>query len=654
MRNTFSGAVAAALVCASLLVCLGPAFAASSIEHLPIASAWPEPLPVAGPTTPREMEAFIDGFMGAQTPGAIAGATVAVVKDGGLFFTKGYGYADIDKQISVDPARTLFRPGSISKLFTWTAVMQLVEQGKLDLDADVNTYLKGIKIPATYATPVTLRNILTHTAGFEDGGIGYLLARTDKDLVPLQEFLAAHMPARVRPPTTDFGTDTGASYSNWAAALAGDIVASVSGLSFDEYVRQHIFAPLAMTSSTFSEPLPPSLAARMSAGYELRAGELERQPFELLHNWAPAASLSSTATDMAKFMLAYLQDGAAGEGRILQPETVRLMQTRTMSPDPALNGSLLGFYETWINGRRVIGHGGDSLNFHSVLGLLPEAHLGLFASVNTGGQSALTSYALERAFFEHYFPAKLPQVKPPADAAGRNERYAGTYRTLRRSYTRFEKIFSAFGDIKATAMPDGTLLMGDPIFHTQARWVKVGDGVFRKIDEAVFIAFKGNEGGHATGLVGPFSPIAAERIHWYETSVFHAVIVLISVLLFISITVSAIRHRRADRVAPPGLRWARPVLAIGSVLLLLFLIGLGTVLGSDIQTLAAQLPASLDGILLLPLVALPAVACAIYFAVKLWVGRIWTPGARLHYTLATLAAVAFLTVLNYWNLLGYR
>jgi CubicO group peptidase (beta-lactamase class C family) len=346
-RISYRDWATAVLICVSVLVCLRPAFADGSTEHRPIASAWPVSLPPAGPTTPKEMEAFIDGFMGAQTPGAIGGATVAVVKDGELFFSKGYGYADVDRQIPMDPAQTLVRPGSISKLFTWTAVMQLVEQGKLDLDADVNTYLKGIKIPATYDAPVTLRNILTHTAGFEDGGIGYLLARSDKDLEPLQDFLAAHMPARVRPPTRDFGTGTGASYSNWAAALAGDVVATVSGMSFDDYVRQHIFAPLGMTSSTFSEPLPENLAARMSGGYEFRDGKLERQPFELLHNWAPAGSLSSTATDMAKFMLAYLQDGTAADGHMLRPETVRLMYTRTLSPDPALNGTLLGFYETW-------------------------------------------------------------------------------------------------------------------------------------------------------------------------------------------------------------------------------------------------------------------------------------------------------------------
>jgi CubicO group peptidase (beta-lactamase class C family) len=654
-RNAFRRAAAAAFVCVSLGACTQPALAAASpTEHQPVASAWPEPLPVAGPTTPQEMESFIDGFMGAQTPGAIAGATVAVVKDGALFFAKGYGYADIDKQIPVDPARTVFRVGSISKLFTWTAVMQLVEQHKVNLDADVNTYLEVFKVPATYGTPITLRNIMTHTAGFEDNGLGHLLAGTDKDLKALAEFLPAHMPARVRPPTTDFNTGAGASYSNWAAALAGYIVAKVSGESYDDYVSEHILTPLGMRRTTFREPLPADLAAEVSSAYVMRRGMLERQPFELIHNWAPAGSGSSVATDMAKFMLAYLQEGATADGRILQPETVQRMLTRTLSPDPALNGLLLGFYETWIGGRRVIGHGGDTLYFHSVVGLLPEAHLGLYVSINTGGQTALTPYALERAFFEHYFPAKLPQVKPPADAATRNERYAGSYRTLRRSYTKFEKVLSAFGDIHAVPMPDGTLLMGDPVFHTPARWVEVGEGVFRKTDEDIFIAFKGNEGGHSTAIVGPFPPIAAERIQWYETGAFLAFTVAVSSLLFITITVSAVRHRRIDRAGAQGLRRARAVLACGGVLLLLFLTGLAGVLGAGFEQLASTLPASLYGMLAFPLLALPLIVGALYFNVRLWMSSGWTLGARLHYTLATLAAVALLVVLNAWNLVGYH
>src|SRR5262249_32882019 len=157
--------------------------------------------------TPAEMESFIDGFMALQLREApAAGATVAVVKDGQLFFAKGYGYADIDKRVPVDPEKTLFRPGSISKTFTWTAVMQLVEQGKLNLDRDVNTYLREFKLPATFPAPVTLRNLMTHTAGFEDGAVGYLFKSSPSELVPIDQFLRAHVPTRVRPPTTDFSS----------------------------------------------------------------------------------------------------------------------------------------------------------------------------------------------------------------------------------------------------------------------------------------------------------------------------------------------------------------------------------------------------------------------------------------------------------------
>jgi len=190
------------------------------------------------------MEAFIDGFMALQLLAApAAGVTVAVVKDGQLFFAKGYGYADVDKSIRVDADKTLFRPGSVSKMFTWTAVMQLVEQGKLDLDTDVNEYLRDFKLPATFAAPVTLRNLMTHTPGFEDGGVGYLFKESAAELVPLDQFLRQHMPARARPPTTDFSSGANASYSNYGAALAGRIVEIVSGESFDDYIEKHIFAP---------------------------------------------------------------------------------------------------------------------------------------------------------------------------------------------------------------------------------------------------------------------------------------------------------------------------------------------------------------------------------------------------------------------------
>ncbi len=606
-----------------------------------------------GPTTVAEMEAFIDGFMDAQMKsGPVAGATVVVVKDGQVFFQKGYGYEDVEKQVPVDPAQTLFRPGSVSKLFTWTAVMQLVEQGKLDLDADVNTYLKDFKVAERFDKPVTLRNIMTHTAGFEDGGVGYLFASKPEDLLPLGRWLAAHQPQRVRPPTTDFSDGTHASYSNWATALAGHIVEIVAGQPFDDYVAQHIFQPLGMTRSTFGEPLPDSLAPRMSGGYTHEAGAFKSHGFEFIHAAGPAGSLSSTAADMARFMLAHLQDGALGDGRILKPETAQLMHTRVMSPDPALNGHALGFYETYINGRRIIGHGGDTQYFHSVLSLMPETGIGLFASVNTGGEGGRTSVELERAFFKHYFPAELPVVKPPADAAKRNARYAGSYRTLRHSYSKFEKAFALFGDDVITAMPDGTLLMND-LFGKPARWVEVGDGVFRTQNSDAFAAFKGDDGGRATHVIGLFPPIVSERVQWYTSSKLHGLIAGIGVLLFITILVSAIRQRKSDREIG-RLRWARPTLALSGVLLLLFLVMIASILAGGFESLIYKIPTSLYVALTLPMLAIPLALLAGWFAVGIWRARAWTFGARLHYSLAAVAVLAFLLMLNYWNLLGYR
>jgi CubicO group peptidase (beta-lactamase class C family) len=614
----------------------------------------PRPLPPKGPTTVEEMEAFVDGFMASQMKsGPVAGATVVVVKDGQVFFQKGYGYEDVEKQVPVDPAQTLFRPGSVSKLFTWTAVMQLVEQGKLDLDADVNTYLTDFKVADRWDKPVTLRNLMTHTPGFEDGAVGYLFAKEPEDLLPLGEWLKAHQPLRARPPTTNFADGTNASYSNWGTALAGRIVELVSGQSFDDYIAEHIFKPLGMERSTFGEPLPESLAPRMSGGYTFEAGAFKRNGFEFIHAAGPAGSLSSTATDMARFMLAHLQDGAIGEARILKPETAQLMHTRTMSPDPTVNGHALGFYETHINGHRIIGHGGDTGFFHSVLSLLPEANLGLFASVNTGGQGARTSVDLEHAFFDHYFPADLPVVKPPADADKRNARYAGSYRALRHSYSKFEKVFAAFGDDNVTAMPDGTLLMAD-VYGNPARWVEVGDGVFRAEHKDMFVAFKGDDGGRATSKVGPFPSIASGRIGWWEKGPLHGFIAGIGVLLSITILVSAIRQRRADSALAGNLRWARPTLALSGAFLLLFIIAIALILSGGFVNLIYKIPTSLYVALTFPLLAIPFALLAAWFTVRVWRARAWTFGARLHYSLAAVAVLAFLIMLNYWNLLGYR
>jgi CubicO group peptidase (beta-lactamase class C family) len=636
-------------------VLAGIALAASaSVEYQAVSGAAPQPQPRSQPLSAAELTEFIDGTMAIQLDAKpAAGATISVVKDGALLLAKGYGYADVEKRVPVDPEQTLFRPGSTSKLFTWTAVMQLVEQGKLDLDADVNTYLKDFQLPQTYPEPITLRNLLTHTAGLEDGGLGYLIGRSEKDLAPLGDFLELHMPARIRAPTRDFASGVNASYSNWGTALAGHIVATVSGMEFDEYIERHIYQPLGMASSSFREPLPPGLRERMSNGYRFKLGRFEKHDFEFIHNFGPAGSMSTTATDMAKFMLAHLNDGALGEARILKPETAQLMHARTLSPNSALSGGALGFYETWLNGRRAIGHGGDTVYFHTQMLLVPEENLGVFVSFNTDN-AGFAAVDIARAVVKHVLPADLPVVKVRSDAQQRNARYAGSYRALRHSYTKAEKVFAAFGDFKVAAMPDGTLLLRDILEAHPTRWVEVGDGVFRQELDDTFVAFVGGEGGPATHMVGPFAPIAFVRVGWYESPVLHGVIIVIGVALFISMLVSAIRRRKADRAGTPRLRWARFALAAVGVLLIGFLLGLVMSVAGGLEELIFGFPTSFLVALAFPLLALPLAALAIYYAVQLWRTRAWTLGSRVYYSVTLLSALLFLWVLSYWNLIGYR
>src|SRR5262249_35419057 len=319
----------------------------------------PVPAQSAGVTpqlTPSDIDAFLDGIVPLQLKqNDIAGATVAVVRDGKLLLAKGYGFADAEKKKPVSASETLFRCGSISKLFTWTGVMQLFEQGKLDLDRDINDYL-DFRIPDAFGKPITLKDIMTHTPGFEEQ-IKDLFA-LDGTSPDLGKYLADHIPARIFPPGTT------PAYSNYGAALAGYIVQRTSGLPFDQYIQEAIFTPLGMEHSSFDQPLPPQLAPFMSSGYQ--SGSDGAKPFETVSPF-PAGSLSSAATDIARFMIAHLQDGQYEGSRILRPETARLMHSRLFGLDPAANGMAYGFYEESRNGHRIIGHGGDTVYFHSDL-----------------------------------------------------------------------------------------------------------------------------------------------------------------------------------------------------------------------------------------------------------------------------------------------
>ncbi|GKU79416.1 serine hydrolase [Paenibacillus sp. L3-i20] len=270
-----------------------------------------------------KLTAFIDGLMnGHLDTYSIPGAVISIVKDGKVLLAKGYGHSNLEEGRGVDPEKNLFRIASTTKLFTWTAVMQLVEQGKIDLDKDVSTYLKTVQIPKSYSEPITMRHLMTHTAGFEEGGVGYQITTDAKKLpISISETLNKHMLARVQAPGEMM------SYSNFGAALAGLIVEEVSGMAYNDYIQKNIFDPLDMKYATVQEPIPASLEPYSVLGYARENGQFATKPPTYEGGFRPAGSGAASAQDMAHFMIAHLQDGRFGEKNIFKPETAQLMHS---------------------------------------------------------------------------------------------------------------------------------------------------------------------------------------------------------------------------------------------------------------------------------------------------------------------------------------
>jgi CubicO group peptidase (beta-lactamase class C family) len=431
-----------------------------------------------GPLTKADVDVWLDGFLPyALRTADIPGAVVTVVKDGQIVTARGFGFADAEKRTPVDPDRTLFRPGSVSKLVTWTAAMQLVEQGKLDLDRDINTYL-DFKIPEYEGKPVTLRQLMTHTAGFEEA-VKDIIYFDPKHLAPLGEYLKRWTPTRVYEPGTT------PAYSNWATALTGYLIERVSGESFDDYVDKHIFSPLGMTNSTFRQPLPAAFDGQMASGY--KPGE-EAGKFEIIGP-APAGSLSASGTDMAKFMIAHLDHGKG----LMSPEVAATMhnspldKVSSVSLLPPLNRMQLGFFETNINGREVIGHLGDTEFFHTSLHLFMNEGVGIYFSFNSPGKEGLVQTlrtSLFQDFADRYLPASAA-ANIPVDAKAAAEHVAmmvGNWQVSRTSWSSPLNLLQLIGQTKVSVGPKGGLLVPDlPGANGQPReWEEIAPFVWRE------------------------------------------------------------------------------------------------------------------------------------------------------------------------------
>ena len=423
---------------------------------------------------PRDFGAFVDSVMRREMQrDGIPGAAFVFVRDGRVVYMKGYGVADDASGRPVDPERTIWRIGSITKTFTATAVMQLVERGQVQLQADVNDYLAGVRVPATYPLPVTVADLLMHTAGFDEIRPG-THAASEREVLPLAAFLGPRL-VRVRPPGSTIV------YSTYGMTLAGLLIEEVTHERYDEYVRKHVTAPLGMTRTMIA--VPEALHGDVAVGYERKNGALVAQPWEWYHT-TPASSLNSTAADMARYLIAHLRS---------QPEMLR--QQHTM--DARMPGVTLGFFEDYVGSLRVVEHGGNMAGFSAQLTMIPDDRAGFFIVHHFEG-SHLRDNVKEEILRKLYPAARTrkPVPPPPADFAARAAAFAGRYVPMTSCHSCQPRSASMILEVTAE---------GDALRFSGKRWIEVAPLAFVREDGTGIIVFRTDEKGEvATMLPGGF------------------------------------------------------------------------------------------------------------------------------------------------------
>lgn len=610
-------------------------------------------LPLQGLTDSAELEAFLDDLFTKQMKDyGIAGLTFSLVKDGQVFFQKGYGVANLETQSPVDPDTTMFRIGSATKLFTWTAVMQLVEQGKLNLDTDINTYL-DFKIPDTFPENITLKHLLSHSAGFEEQAYGMMVTSYDQ-IQPLGQWLATHIPARVRPPGQL------AVYSNYGADLAGYIVERVSGMAYADYLKTNIFNPLGMEHTTAHLPLPPALAPKLSSGYRTLQGAVQPAEF-VIPATQPDCCISSTAADMSLFMLAHLNGGQlpGGKGKILETATAMQMQTSLWAPDPRLKAFAYGFMEVVLNGQRILYHGGDIPPFHTLVVLIPDQNLGFFVSYNTDTAGGLWSSDL-LSFVDHYFPKNKVVPQPSGDFDAQTSRFVGYYRSARGSSTTMEKVKGLLSWAVIKPSQDGTLLWQPAFSPISIPIIEVEPLLFAEPSFGLTSVFM-EDGQQNIAYIYDALPAGHpyEKLAWHANPYLHYGLIGVCGVLFISTFLTALAgfvlrlFKKENSVAQPLSRVARSLAFLVAALYLLasviFLQSTGNgeaVAFGQMETIKVALGTWLVAASLTPPL--------LVFTVLSWKNRYWRVASRIHYSLVAIASLAFIWFLSYWNLLGFH
>jgi len=594
----------------------------------------------------KVVEAFVDGVVKPlMAEGHSPSGVFMLMKNGKVILRKGYGWQNVEQGIPVDPSTTLFRPGSISKLFTWVSVMQLVERGKLDLDSDVNDYLRTFRIEDAYpGNPITLRHCMTHTSGFEDGFLGYLIIEDPERIIPLNESLKRYQPVRVNPPGK-----IGA-YSNYCTALSGLVVANVSGLPFNEYVKNNVFDVLGMKNSSFDEPLPDRLNQNMAVAYKYESGRYIARPYELITNFGPAGALAASADDMLLFGSALLNDGSNEYGRILQVESLDEMKMIQFTYNNRVKGIGLGFLHYPWGNTDTFGHDGGTTAFFSHLGITPSADLVVFSSFSGPGGGKIHS-TLVRQFYQEFFELPIPRETPPIDYSSEEiHRYSGTYISWRGSFSKIEKLVGLVDQVKIS--PDGNagLMIGD------SRFAAIENNLFRNLENSDLLAFQENDRGEIVGYVRNGQTYASMyKAGGYASGTINFGMLGLSVIVFAAVFLRFLYQRERRQTFSGPERDANRAVVMASVGHLWVLLFGGIVIVAVGDRFMAEIPTLFKFWLLFPIIASLVSFYLLFQCVMVWKeGLLAGIFERTRFTLVTACSLFMVWFYYYWNILGFN
>ncbi|HEX8524235.1 MAG TPA: serine hydrolase domain-containing protein [Tepidisphaeraceae bacterium] len=578
----------------------------------------------------HDIRAWVDQFICGQLQSHhVPGAAFALVDENGVTISRAYGYGDPLRQDRISPDQTLWAVGSLSKPVTALAVMQLVEQRRLDLHSDVSRYLGRVSL-TKIERPITLHDLLTHSAGFDPVYRG-IAARNAEEMLPLEQYLMTHMPPRLPPGQI-------INYSNYGYALAGHAVEVAANQAFADYVQQNIFAPAGMTRSSFH----PRAA---TPGYQ-RVGETWQPVKQLYMQETPACGMTATIDDLARFVMLHLREGRGANSRIISPETAAIMQRRQFSHHPKLEGWTYGFAERYAGRLRCLEHGGVGSGVTCKMLLVPEKNVGFVVAYNVYDVTLLDEISLPllKQIFGEAATAgeKPPVVKRPPDA-----RLAGYYRSAWYSHGTVEKLRLLWKPLAEVRVRDGEVEWreGKKVMSLRA----VEENVFEPKQGGPKVAFAADADRHINRMY--VGNTAYERAAWWDHPQLH----ILTFILFAMTFGSAFLWFITRRVLGWRVPHARPLRWVGATSCAINALCLASlacvVVLTDQRELVLGVPLTLVAVLILAKTG--AVAAAIHAAVAAlqWSRGRQPVGAVLRHGALALVTAAFVPFMLYWNLL---